>query len=156
MVWVMYERKQFQDHFQLRDCCVAPLLALICVCQPPYMLSRSATSPPYPFLPISLNSLDLAGVRLLSPRDSQILPKQLQVPVIPVQMTQPSSSGSSMKTLVVTMFRFLMISSGAQLGRSGIQHLGLSSFILVPQSDLDCTLNDVCLIYVLCEVAIVS
>ena len=25
--------------------------------------------------PISLNSLDLAGVRLLSPRDSQILPK---------------------------------------------------------------------------------
>ena len=24
----------------------------------------------YPFLPISLNSLDLAGVRLLSPRDS--------------------------------------------------------------------------------------
>ena len=32
-------------------------------------------------LPISLNSLDLAGVRLLSPRDSQILPKQLQVPL---------------------------------------------------------------------------
>ena len=27
-----------------------------------------------PFLPISLNSLDLAGVRLLSPGDSQILP----------------------------------------------------------------------------------
>ena len=25
--------------------------------------------------PLSLNSLDLAGVRLLSPRDSQILPK---------------------------------------------------------------------------------
>ena len=28
-----------------------------------------------PFLPISLNSLDLEGVRLLSPRGSQILPK---------------------------------------------------------------------------------
>ena len=27
-----------------------------------------------PSLPISLNSLDLAGVRLLSPRDSQLLP----------------------------------------------------------------------------------
>ena len=27
-----------------------------------------------PSFPISLNSLDLAGVRLLSPRDSQILP----------------------------------------------------------------------------------
>ena len=34
--------------------------------------------------------------------------------------------------------------------------MGLSSFILVPYSDLDCTLNDVCLIYVLCEVAIIS
>ena len=34
-----------------------------------------ATAPPhYSILPISLNSLDLAGVRLLSPRDSQILP----------------------------------------------------------------------------------
>ena len=30
-----------------------------------------ATAPPhYPILPISLNSLDLVGVRLLSPRDS--------------------------------------------------------------------------------------
>ena len=81
--------------------------------------SCSSTTLP-PFLPISLNSLDLAGLRLLSPRDSQILPKQLQVPMIPVQMMQSSSSGSLTRTLVVTMFRFLMISSGAQLGRSGI------------------------------------
>ena len=70
--------------------------------------------------PISLNSLDREGVRLLSPRDSQILPKQMQVPRIPVQVVQPSSSGSLMRTLVVTMFRFQMISSGAQSGRSGI------------------------------------
>ena len=35
-----------------------------------------AVAPPhYSILPISLNSLDLAGVTLLSPRDSQILPK---------------------------------------------------------------------------------
>ena len=35
-----------------------------------------AAAPPHYLLPsISLNSLDLAGVRLLSPRDSQILPK---------------------------------------------------------------------------------
>src|SRR3954468_8132723 len=73
-----------------------------------------------PFPPLSLNSLDLAGVRLLSPRDSQILPKQLQVPTMSVQMTQPSSSGSSTRNVVVTMCLFLMISSGAQLGRSGI------------------------------------
>ena len=30
----------------------------------------AAAPPHYPILPISLNSLDLAGVRLLSPRDS--------------------------------------------------------------------------------------
>ena len=34
-----------------------------------------AAPPYYPVLPISLNSLDLTGVRLLSPRGSQILPK---------------------------------------------------------------------------------
>ena len=80
-----------------------------------------ATAPPhYPILPISLNSLDLAGVRLLSPRDTPDTSKQLQVPTIPVQVMQPSSSGSSTRTLVVTMFRFLLISSGAQLGQSGI------------------------------------
>ena len=37
----------------------------------------AAAPPHYLLLPISLNSLDLAGVRLLSPRDSQILPKQI-------------------------------------------------------------------------------
>ena len=72
-----------------------------------------AAPPHYPILPISLNSLDLTGVRLLSPRVSQILPKQLQVPTIPVQVMQPSSSGSSTRNVVVTMFLFLMISSGA-------------------------------------------
>ena len=84
------------------------------------MLVLAAAPPHYPFLPISLNSLDLAGVRLLSPRDSQILPKQLQVPTMPVQMMASISSGSSTRNVVVTMCLFLMISSGAQLGRSGI------------------------------------
>ena len=37
------------------------------------MLVLAAAPPHYPFLPISLNSLDPTGVRLLSPRDSQIL-----------------------------------------------------------------------------------
>ena len=36
-------------------------------------LVLAAAPPHYPFISISLNSLDLAGVRLLSPRDSQIL-----------------------------------------------------------------------------------
>ena len=39
-------------------------------------LVLAAALPHYLFLPISLNSLDLAGVRLLSPRGSQILPNQ--------------------------------------------------------------------------------
>ena len=38
-------------------------------------LALAATPHHYHILPISLNSLDLAGVRLLSPRDSRILPK---------------------------------------------------------------------------------
>ena len=52
--------------------------------------------------------------------------------MIPLQETRMSSSGSSMKTLNVTMFPFLMISSGAQLGVIGtVSHVGLS-FILAP------------------------
>ena len=44
------------------------------------MLSACRNSTILPlFLHMSLNSLDLAGVRLLSPRGSQILPKQMQV-----------------------------------------------------------------------------
>ena len=39
------------------------------------MLVFAAAPPHYSILPISLNSLDLAGARLLSPRGSQILPK---------------------------------------------------------------------------------
>ena len=35
----------------------------------------AAAPPHFPILPISLNSLDLVGVRLLSPRDSQVLSK---------------------------------------------------------------------------------
>ena len=36
------------------------------------MLVLAAAPPHYPFLPISLNSLNLASMRLLSPRGSQI------------------------------------------------------------------------------------
>ena len=82
-------------------------------------LVLAAAPPHYPILPTSLNSLDLAGVRLLSPRDSQILPKQLQVPTIPVQLTQPSSSGSSTRNVVHCVVSFQSISSGAQLGSIG-------------------------------------
>src|SRR3954470_24499152 len=69
---------------------------------------------------ISLNSLDLAGVRLLSPRDSQILPK-------PVCRCRRNRAGvaSELKEefdedLVHCVVSFQLISSGAQSGRSGI------------------------------------
>ena len=55
--------------------CFASLLALFCISQPPYMLVLAAAPPHYLFLPIRLNSLDREGVRLLSPRDSQITSK---------------------------------------------------------------------------------
>ena len=64
-------------------------------------------------LPISLNSLDREGVRLLSPRDSQI--------------TSKTSAGDATKLkeeldedIVHCVVSFQLISSGAQLGRSGI------------------------------------
>jgi len=65
----------------------------------------------YLALHISLNSLDREGARLLSPCGSQIT-------ITP--------SGSSTRTLNDTMFPFLMISSGAQLGVIGtVSHVGL-------------------------------
>ena len=90
------------------------------------MLVACCSSTYYFALPISLNCLDCKGARLLSPRDSQILPKPacrwrwtMQGLMIPLQETRMSSSGSSAKTLNVTMFPFPMISSGAQLGVIG-------------------------------------
>ena len=79
-----------------------------------------AVAPPHTFsLPISLNSLGREGVRLLSPRDSQITSK----PDAGTDDTAPgdlmSSSGSSMRTQDDTTFPFQTISSGAQLGRLG-------------------------------------
>ena len=72
-------------------------------------------------LPISLNRLDREGARLLSPRGSQILPK-------PVCRCLCYRTGDATKLkeeldedliLYVVPF-FQLISSGAQLGRSGI------------------------------------
>ena len=57
-------------------------------------------------LPISLNSLDREGVRLLSPRDSQMLPKPACRCHWMVQVMQPSSRRSSMKILSFVLFRF--------------------------------------------------
>ena len=64
-------------------------------------------------IPISSNSLDREGARLLSPCGSQILQLQMQVQVFLLQLTITSSSGSSTRTLSDTTYLFRMISSGA-------------------------------------------
>ena len=84
------------------------------------MLALVADPPHYLFLPISLNSLDREGVRLLSPRDSQILPKPLAGADDTVQVTQPSSRRISMKILFIVWFRFSWSVVEPSWGRSGI------------------------------------
>src|SRR3954471_8526926 len=110
-----------------------------------------------PFPPLSLNSLDLAGVRLLSPRDSQILSPQLQVPTMSVLMTRPSLLGSSMRNVAVTMFLFQMISSGAQLGDPGIYLAFGVVFFHFGAVVGPCVYSACWILFMyLCEVAIVS
>ena len=74
----MSERKLFQDHFLIiASFTTVPLLLfslLFAYVSHHICLVLAATPPHYLILPISLNSLDLAGVRLLCLRDSQILP----------------------------------------------------------------------------------
>ncbi|XBI71982.1 hypothetical protein VPH35_066044 [Triticum aestivum] len=64
--------------------------------------------------------LQLTAARGPAPRLGQLpsepassLGPRPMVPMIPEQVTQPSSSGSSMKILIIVLFRFLLISSGA-------------------------------------------
>ena len=83
-------------------------------------LVADATSPLYHFLPISLNSLDLTGFEIAESSDSPDT-------ITTVAGADDTSVGDatefrweSTKILVVDMFCFMLISSGAQLGRSGI------------------------------------
>ena len=80
-----------------------------------------AAAPPHTFsLPISLNSLDREGVRLLSPRDSQILPK----PVCRCRWVRADDATklrrSSMKILSFVLFRSSWSVVEPSWGRSGI------------------------------------
>ena len=77
-------------------------------------LALVAAPPHYPILPISLNILDLAGFEIA---ESSWLTDSTKT----VAGAEDTSAGdatelSSTRTLVVTMFLFLLISSGAQLG----------------------------------------
>ena len=116
-----------------------------------------ATAPAhYPFLPISLNSLDLAGVRLLSPCDSQILPKQLQVPTMQCRWWGRSQVG--VQRGFGSLLRFF---SGWSVEEPSWDDRGSSIWgclllFWFRSWTFDCTLNDVCLIYALCEVTTIS
>ena len=67
-VWVMYERKQFQDHFLIISsfATVALLLfsLLFAYVSHHICLVLAAAPPHYPILPVSSNSLDLAGFEI--------------------------------------------------------------------------------------------
>ena len=84
------------------------------------MLVACCSSTYYLALPISLNSLDREGVRLLSPRDSQILPK----PVCRCRWDCADDATklrrSSMKILPLALFRSSWSVVEPSWGRSGI------------------------------------
>ena len=84
------------------------------------MLVLAAALPHYLFLPISLNSLDREGVRLLSPRDSQIVPK----PACRCRWDRADDATklrrSSMKILPFVLFRSSWSVVEPSWGRSGI------------------------------------
>ena len=84
--------------------------------------SSCCSSPSHTFsLPIILNRLDREGVRLLSPRDSQITSKtSLQVPMKPCRWRNWAQGGARWRSCLLCYSVFQLISSGAQLGRSGI------------------------------------
>ena len=71
-------------------------------------------------LPISLNSLDREGARLLSPRGSQLLPKPACRCRWTVQMMQPRSRRRSMKILSFVLFRSSWSVVEPSWGRPGI------------------------------------
>ena len=93
------------------------------------MLVACCSSTYYLALPISLNSLDREGARLLSPCGSKITSKPDAGPDNSVPddaLELKCSSGSSTRTHAVTMCLSLMISSGAPVGAIGtVSHVGL-------------------------------
>ena len=93
------------------------------------MLVACCSSTSYLTLPISLNSLDHEGARLLSPRDSQITSK-------PDAGTNDTVTDDALELKWEFdedsrryMCLFQMISSGAQLGWSGtVSHVGVDLY----------------------------
>ena len=79
----------------------------------------AAAPPHYSILPISLNSLDLAGARLLSPRGSQILPQPVCRCLCYRADDATKLRRSSMKILSFMLFRSSRSVVEPSWGRSG-------------------------------------
>ena len=121
------------------------------------MLVACCSSTSYLYLPISLNSLDREGVRLLSPRDSQILPKPVCRCRWTMQMTQPSSRRSPIKILSFVLFRSSWSVVEPSWGRSGT-FVAFGVLLLFWVHGRTLCVSGWCnaLFMYLCEVAIVS
>ena len=115
-----------------------------------------AAPPHYPFLPLSLNSLDLAGVRLLSSCDSRILPNRCRCRWCQCRGRYWTQVGvrRGFRPLLCFLSRWSVAEPSWDDRGSSIWG-GLSLFWFRSWT-FDCTLDDVWIIYVLCEVAIVS
>ena len=120
------------------------------------MLVLDTAPPHYLFLPISLNSLDREGVRLLSPRDSQILPNRCRCrwcQCMGRYRTQVGVRRGPWSLLCFVSWWSVVEPSWDDRGSSIWGCLLLFWFC---SPTYVCTLIDVWFIYVLCEVAIVS
>ena len=119
-------------------------------------LVLAAAPPHYLTLPISLNSLDLAGVRLLSPRDSHILPYSCRCRWYQCRWRNRAQVGAQGRSCSLCCF----VSSWPVVEPSWDDRGSSIWGYLI----LDLTVVGLCVdfgwcmiyIYVLCEVAIVS
>ena len=110
--WVMFDVSSFRITSRFSTVALLLFSLLFAYISHHICLVLAATPPHYHFLPISLNSLDLAGFEIAESSWLTRYYQQLQVPMLPVQVMQPSSDGSSTKILVIAMFRFMLINNG--------------------------------------------
>ena len=120
------------------------------------MLSACCSSTSLPFLPISLNSLDLAGVRLLYPRDSQILPNSCRCRWYQCRWCYQTQVGVRRGpwTLLCSVSCWSVVEPSWD--DRGSSNWGCLLLFWFRSRTYVCILNDVWFYYVLCEVAIVS
>ena len=118
------------------------------------MLLLAAAPPHYLFLPISLNNLDREGVRLLSYRDSRIFPNSCRFRRNQCRRCYRTQVGFRWRLGLLLCFLswWSVVEPSWDDRESSIW--GCLSLFWFRSRTFDCTLDDVWIIYVLCEVAI--